>query len=93
MKKWIFRVAGFLVLAIPAAILTIASVKAYSNPYGIASTAAIEVPEFTEVDFPFVHQFDKENSLPFTGSGVIDVEGDGTPEVFVGGGYNQRDSI
>ena len=93
MKKWILRIAGFLILAIPMAIITISYLKAYSNPYGEISTADIEVPEFKEVAFPFTHEYDKGKSLPFTGSGVIDIDGNGTYEVFVGGGYNQQDAI
>jgi hypothetical protein len=67
--------------------------KAYSDPYGRADLSGVEVPQFTEVAFPFTHRFDKNNSLPFLGSAIIDIDGDGTPEVFMGGGYNQPDMV
>jgi len=93
MKKWIIRIVGFLVPVILIAIVGISYMKAYSNPYGKLATADIDIPVFTEVAFPFTHQFNKDKSLPFTGSAIIDVDGDGTPEVFIGGGYAQADAI
>ena len=93
MKKWLLRLGGFLVLAIPVAVVGASYMKAYTNPYGEFDLSGVEVPVFKEIRFPFSHQFNKEKSLPFLGSAVIDVDADGTPEVFVGGGYDQADAL
>lgn len=93
MFKWLLRGIGALVVIIPTMIVAMAYMKAYSDPYGEADLSGISVPNYTEVDFPFSHQFDKDNSLPFLGSAIIDVDGDGKPEVFMGGAYNQPDMI
>ncbi|MFK7963275.1 MAG: CRTAC1 family protein [Burkholderiaceae bacterium] len=47
---------------------------------------------FTEVLVPFTHRWDGEHH-PFTGAAVIDADGDGRPEVFVGGGQGQEDAL
>lgn len=91
--KWVFRLLVLLFIIIPVAAVSVSYMKAYTNPYGKADLSAIAVPKFTEVPFPFSHQYAKENSLPFLGSAVIDIDGDGTPEVFVGGGYEQPDAV
>lgn len=93
MKKWLLRFVGFLVVAIPLVVVALSYLKAYSNPYGTDDLSGLEVPEFREVNLPFTHQFNKEKSLPFLGSAIIDVNGDGTPEVFLGGGYDQADAV
>jgi len=48
---------------------------------------------FTPVDLPFVHEADLVNSLPFLASAAIDIDGDGTDELFLGGGDTQDDQI
>ena len=93
MIKWVLRVLGVVFVIIPVAALGFSFMKAYSNPYDDADFSDVEVPRFTEVAFPFTHRFDKNNSLPFLGSAIIDIDGDGKPEVFMGGGYNQPDMI
>ena len=47
---------------------------------------------FTEVDVPFKHHWDK-SAHPFIGAAVIDVDGDGAFEVFVGGGVGADDAL
>lgn len=51
------------------------------------------IPKFTEVPLPFTHRFDKDKSLPSLGSSIIDIDGDGIDEVFIGGGYGQHDGL
>lgn len=51
------------------------------------------IPNFREVPFNFSHHFDENKSLPLMGSCLIDVDDDGTDEVFIGGGINQKDVI
>jgi hypothetical protein len=64
-----------------------------SDPYPEITVGDVAVPTFKEVEFPFVHKHDKDKSLPFTASAVIDIDNDGTEEVFIGGGYNQQDGL
>lgn len=93
MFKKIIITGGSLAILMVIGAAGMSYMKAYSNPYGDAEFAGIDVPKFTEVTFPFSHQFDKSKSLPFLGSAIIDVDGDGTPEVFLGGAYNQPDMV
>jgi len=51
------------------------------------------VPSFDQVDVPFEHMFDEATSLPITGSAVIDIDGDGTEELFIGGGFGQENGV
>jgi len=55
--------------------------------------AGTEVPKFDEIELPRQHQHDDANSLPFTGSAAIDVDGDGAEELFIGGGHGQKDAL
>lgn len=48
---------------------------------------------FREAALPFENRADLKNSLPFMGSAIIDVNGDGVDEVFLGGGKGQDDQI
>ena len=85
----------YLFLIVPILMITMLTImyrKAYHQPYNV-SISQDSIPQFTEVPFAFQHQFNKNKSLPFTGSGIIDSDNLGAPEVFVGGGYNQEDSL
>ncbi|WNM58025.1 CRTAC1 family protein [Candidatus Nitrospira allomarina] len=52
----------------------------------------IDVQPFQEITVEFVHQWDQLNH-PFSGAAVIDVDQDGTMELFVGGGGGQEDAL
>jgi hypothetical protein len=47
---------------------------------------------FKPVPVAFTHVWN-EATHPFTGAAVIDVDGDGKLEIFVGGGEGQRDAL
>lgn len=51
------------------------------------------IPEFEEVAVPFTNKYDGEKSLPTIASALIDVDGDGIDELFVGGGIGQADAL
>jgi hypothetical protein len=51
------------------------------------------VPQFTHVEVPFDQQHSDETSLPITGSAAIDIDGDGTEELFIGGGFQQENGL
>lgn len=52
-----------------------------------------KIPQFTEMDIPFKHVLSDATSLPFLASAIIDVDNDGTEELFIGGGPNQADKF
>lgn len=51
------------------------------------------LPAFDQTEVPFDHAFNGDMSLPITGSAVIDIDGDGTEELFIGGGYQQENGV
>ncbi len=51
------------------------------------------IPTFTEVNIDFTHQFDADHSLPVMAACLIDIDNDGTDELFIGGGNNQADGL
>ncbi|MDK2742930.1 MAG: CRTAC1 family protein [Nitrospira sp. BO4] len=61
---------------------------------GCASRSADFPPSvpFTSIPADFTHVW-KKGTHPFTGAAVIDIDGDGKFEVFVGGGEGQRDVL
>ena len=57
------------------------------------STEGVEIPQFTTVEIPWLQEHDNSTTLPFMASAVIDVDGDGTEELFLGGSRSQADAI
>ncbi len=57
------------------------------------STENMSLPTFDEQTIDFVPTYDKAKTIPFTASAVIDIDGDGIEEVFLGGGMNQQDAF
>ena len=53
----------------------------------------VSVPRFEGQTIDFVPSYDKTKTVPFTASAVIDINGDGIEEVFLGGGINQPDAF
>ncbi|MDA8869855.1 VCBS repeat-containing protein [Rhizobiaceae bacterium] len=51
------------------------------------------LPAFDHVEVPFDQDYDGSKSLPITGSAVIDIDGDGTEELFIGGGFQQQNGL
>ena len=89
-KRW------FLLLLVPVALVLFVFLQVTldaRDPYPEVDVDPAQVPTFREIAFPFVHEYDGAESLPFTGSAVIDVDGDGTEEVFIGGGFHQQDGL
>lgn len=76
---------------LPLLSLTIA-VSLANSACAVASKEFDNVAGFKEIATPFTHAWD-ETVHPFSGAAVIDVDGDGTMEVFVGGGNNQDDAL
>ncbi len=57
------------------------------------STDGIEIPTFEAVDIPYDQSHDNNTTLPFAASGVIDIDGDGIEELFLGGSRSQPDGV
>ena len=53
----------------------------------------VDIPTFTEQTIDFVPTYDASKTIPFTASAVIDIDGDGIEEVFLGGGIDQPDAF
>ena len=62
-------------------------------PYDRPDPIPVEVPTFSEIPVDFIHNFSNSDHLPIMGAGIIDVDGDGTPELWLGGGKNQDDAL
>ena len=59
-----------------------------ASPSGILPSPA----PFTPVQSDFTHVWTK-GTHPFTGASVIDIDGDGRFEIFIGGGEGQGDAL
>ena len=55
--------------------------------------ATLVQPRFAEVAVDFAHRWDRETSHHLSGAAVLDVDGDGLEEIFVGGGAGQPDAL
>jgi len=55
--------------------------------------ASTPIPTFEEVPVDFAHRWDRALAHHLTGASVLDVDGDGKSELFVGGGEGQPDAL
>jgi hypothetical protein len=55
--------------------------------------AGVSVPRFEPVAVEFAHRWDRATSHHLTGAAVLDVDGDGHQEIFVGGGAGQPNAL
>ncbi len=51
------------------------------------------LPHFEEAPVDFAHHWDRAKGHHLTGAAVLDVDGDGREEIFVGGGEDQPDAL
>ncbi len=58
-----------------------------------AVPAHIAPTEFESVPVDFAHRWDHDRAHHLTGAAVLDVDGDGREEIFVGGGEGQPDAL
>ncbi len=52
-----------------------------------------EIPRYTAIDIPFDQSNDFSTAHPFAAGAVIDIDNDGTEELFLGGGPGQSDAV
>ncbi|MFT7287845.1 MAG: hypothetical protein ACI87W_001960 [Halieaceae bacterium] len=57
------------------------------------STAGIDIPQYQAVDIPFDQSNDFSSAHPFAAGAIIDIDGDGIEELFLGGGPGQQDAV
>jgi hypothetical protein len=57
------------------------------------STDGVDIPTYSSVDIPYDQSNDFTSAHPFAAGAVIDVDGDGSEELFLGGGPGQDDAI
>ncbi len=57
------------------------------------STDGIDIPTYTTVEIPFDQSNDFTSAHPFAAGAIIDVDNDGTEELFLGGGPGQLDAL
>jgi len=86
-------------IVVPLALLGIAALalgmfykSANSQPYP-RDIDPSQVPTFVEAPLGFANVFDADHSLPVSGSAIIDIDGDGVPELVLGGGRDQADAV
>ena len=83
-----------IILLIPVFLLAFFYYQSNHNPYSDIRPDAGSAPTFKQIPFlAYLHQFNSQESLPFLGSAIIDVDGNGVPDVFLGGGYDQQDGL
>ncbi|HKJ65271.1 MAG TPA: VCBS repeat-containing protein [Desulfopila sp.] len=51
------------------------------------------VPRFERLEIDFPHHFELSDGLPYAAAALIDVDGDGREELFLGGGLRQADGL
>jgi hypothetical protein len=51
------------------------------------------LPTFDHMEVMFDQKHEDATSLPMTGSAVIDIDGDGVEELFIGGGFQQENGL
>ena len=78
-------------LALVIGVVVLSYVKSHGQPYSQDIEEAL-IPVYTPASLDFVHEHG-EGALPMIGSAIIDIDGDSVPELFLGGGRGQSDSL
>lgn len=74
-------------LAFPGCVWIYPSEPLRALPKGVA------LPRYEEIAVDFSHRWNRETSHHLTGAAVLDLDGDGREEIFVGGGAGQPDAL
>jgi hypothetical protein len=78
-------------LALVFGVVVLSYVKSHGQPYSQEIDEEL-IPVYEPASLDFVHEYG-EGALPMIGSAIIDIDGDRVPELFLGGGRDQPDSI
>lgn len=85
------RLKRFILLSVVAAGIYL-SIQHYQPPY-TAEINPAEIPVFHEAGLGYNHEYKSGKSLPIAGAAAFDLDADYIPELFIGGGYLQRDEL
>jgi|GEM_PF-194868 len=93
-KKSKWRYLKFLPL-IPLALLAMLAMrfKMDANVDYNVSTANVTIPKFSEVEIDFAHHYEKPTAIQTAAGAIVNVDGQGAEELFLGGGQGQDDKI
>jgi len=87
----ILRLLIVIPLALGLGVVVLSYVKSHGQPYPQDIDEEL-IPVYSPASLDFVHEF-AEGALPMIGSAIIDIDGDLVPELFLGGGRHQPDSL
>ena len=93
-KKSAKRFLKFMPL-IPLTILALVALR-FKLDAGIdydVSTANVTIPTFSEVEIDFAHKFDSATSIQTAAGAILNLDGAGAEELFLGGGHGQEDKL
>ncbi len=85
----IIRILGIILLLL--AVAAYAGISTLDETIRVAPSK-LQVSAFQEIPVSFEHLWSK-TAHPFSGAAVIDADGDGAPEIFVGGSEGQDDQL
>ena len=84
---------GMLGLVVALMLLIIVRSFMDARPDYKVSLEGVEIPRYTTVEIPYEQTNDFSEAHPFAASAIIDIDGDGVEELFLGGGPSQADSL
>jgi hypothetical protein len=87
----ILKILLVIPLALALGVVLLSYVKSHGQPYSQEIDEAL-IPTYSAASLDFVHEY-REGALPMAGSAIIDIDGDSVPELFLGGGRHQADSL
>lgn len=93
-KKSKLRFLKYLPL-IPVALVALIAVRFKLDariPYDV-STEGVTIPKFDELEIDFAHHYDKPTAIQTAAGAIIQVDGEGPEELFLGGGQGQDDKL
>lgn len=90
-KKIASYITGLIIMAL-FSIVFYSYKLASPNPYPEQKTDSV-IPSYKELEIPFDHKYNGDKYLPVMASAIIDVDNDGAPAIFLGGGENQADGL
>ena len=89
--KWFF--GGLVVLVLLVMLIVIGgSLNDARIDYDVALDG-VNIPHFAAIDVPYDQSNDFTSAHPFAAGAVIDIDNDGTEELFLGGGPGQSDAL
>lgn len=93
-KHWLFWVEAIplFFIFVVVAIMSFYAYQANTDRYHALDLGESIVPQYKEIPLPFEHVYG-DSQLPFLASAIIDINGDGIDEVFLGGGQDSDDDI